>query len=79
MDSDSNLSLLTPSITQESSQLNKRGSHAKAIWSHTRMGRPGTTDDPKRHYCLYCETENQPEIYSTTVSTNQSRHLQNVH
>ena len=79
MDSDSNSSLLTPSIAQESSQSNTRGTLAKEIWSHTRMGRPGTTEDPKQHYCLYCERENRLKIYCTPVSTNQSHHLKAEH
>ena len=66
MDSDSNALTLQRSTSQESA----RSRRVTLAWAYTRMGRPDTTEDPKLHYYLEYEKENQKLIYYILVFTN---------
>jgi hypothetical protein len=79
MASETNSSLVLPSNTQESSGLQRtRGSAEQSTWIHSRKGGTAHREDPKYHYCLYCEQESRPTIYHTFVATNFRNHLKSA-
>ena len=78
MDFEVDLSLLTPSTTQDSvetgSKKLKRGKSAHTTWVHTHTARYG--EDSRLKFCIHC-TITPP--YSTSISTNMRGHLESKH
>ena len=74
MDSESDLSILSPSNADSTETGSRKGRPTHPIWSHTRPARDG--ENPNLKYCRHCS---ESKIYSTKVTTNMRNHLKSKH